>query len=330
MDDHYIITVEDDKHQRKYNVHKFVKKALLYAGIFLGTIFFIGFGAILYLSLSIDDIEKNRESLKNAYNLLAQESELLVQRHNKLKKNYNQTQEDLQKKREHLANLMTTLGEIENMMGIVPDENLTIDQRINLTKISSEQRATMLQFIPNGSPILYKRITSSYGNRIHPITHKKEYHKGIDLKADINTPIYATADGIVEWASLHRKSGYGKLIIIQHNYGFKSVFGHLNKIVVHTREFVKKGDLIGYSGNTGLSSGPHLHYELRYFYQTLNPLPFMKWNRKGYNEIFKKVHNVPWSAVIKATSNVHIVKPTKTVLRSKEQEKQHQQKVGKK
>jgi murein DD-endopeptidase MepM/ murein hydrolase activator NlpD len=321
MDDHYIITIKDDKEVKKYNVHKFVKKAILYAALFLGSIFVLGFGTILYLSLSIDDIEKNRESLKNAYYLLVKESDTLVQKHNTLKKNYRDTKEALQKKREKLEDLTVALNEIETMMGIEKDLNQSVEQRVNAAKISSEHRATILQFIPNGAPIVYKRVTSPYGNRIHPIRHTKEFHKGIDLQASMNTPIYATADGIVEWASMHKKSGYGKLIIIQHNYGFKSVFGHLNKIVVKTREFVKKGQLIGYSGNTGLSSGPHLHYELRYFYQTLNPLYFMKWSMENYNEIFEKVKNVPWSSIIEATSNVRIINPTQTVTLSKEEEK---------
>ena len=321
MDDHYIITIKDDKETKKYNVHKFVKKAFLYATAFLATIFIVGFGTILYLSLSIDDIEKNREGLKNAYYLLVKKSDELVAQHNSLKKSFVQTQDALLEKREKLEELRATVSEIETMMGIDTDTNQSVEQRVNSAKISSEQRATLLQLIPNGKPMLYVRVTSRYGNRIHPIKHTKEFHRGVDLKANMNTPIYATADGVAEWAGMHKKSGYGKLIILQHSYGFKSVFGHLNKIVIKSRQFVKKGQLIGYSGNTGLSSGPHLHYEVRYFYQTLNPKYFMEWSMENYNEIFKKVKAVPWNSIIEASKHMQVTQPTKTIPLTREEEK---------
>ena len=321
MDDHYIITIKDDKEIKKYNVHKFVKKAFLYASAFLATIFILGFGTILYLSLSIDDIEKNREGLKNAYYLLVKKSDDLVAKHNNLKKSFVETQDALENKREKLEELTISVSEIETMMGIHADTNQSVEQRVNSAKISSEHRATLLQLIPNGIPMIYKRVTSKYGYRMHPIKLKREFHKGIDLKAKMNTPIYATADGVAEWAGMHKKSGYGRLIIIQHSYGFKTIFGHLNKIVIKSRDFVKKGQLIGYSGNSGLSSGPHLHYEVRYFYQTLNPKYFMEWSMENYNEIFKKIKLVPWNPIIKATEHIQVTKPTKTIPLTREQEK---------
>ena len=110
----------------------------------------------------------------------------------------------------------------------------------------------------------------------------------------------ATADGIVEYAGFHKRSGYGNLLIIDHNFGFKTLFAHLHKIVVKNGDFVKKGQIIAYTGNTGLSNGPHLHYEIRYIGVVLNPLNFIKWNLKNYSYIFKKEKKVKWKAIIKA------------------------------
>ncbi len=100
--------------------------------------------------------------------------------------------------------------------------------------------ATLLQFIPSGSPVDYKGITSKFGNRIHPTLNRKEFHRGLDMKAKMKTPVYATADGIVEYSGYHQKSGFGNLVILQHNYGFRTYFGHLNNVVIKSGKFVKK------------------------------------------------------------------------------------------
>jgi murein DD-endopeptidase MepM/ murein hydrolase activator NlpD len=127
----------------------------------------------------------------------------------------------------------------------------------------------------------------------------------------MRTPIYATADGIVEWAGYHKQSGYGKLIILQHNYGFKTYFGHLNKIVVKSGKFVKKGDLIAYSGNSGMSNGPHLHYEVRYMSRAVNPYWFVKWDIKNYKEIFEKEKRIPWQSLVTAITQIRMLKQIK-------------------
>jgi murein DD-endopeptidase MepM/ murein hydrolase activator NlpD len=125
------------------------------------------------------------------------------------------------------------------------------------------------------------------------------------MKAPMKTPIYATADAIVEWAAKHKRSGYGNLIILDHSFGFKTYFGHLNKIVVKSGQFIKRGDLIGYTGNSGMSNGPHLHYEVRFVQRALNPFWFVKWNIASYNSIFEKEKNVPCQSLITATTRLH-------------------------
>ncbi|WP_434658509.1 M23 family metallopeptidase [Sulfurimonas sp. NW9] len=141
------------------------------------------------------------------------------------------------------------------------------------------------------------------------------------MKAKFNTPVYATADGIVEWAGLHRRSGFGKLVILEHVYGFKSYFGHLNKIVVKSGQFVKKGDLIAYTGNSGLSNGPHLHYEIRFIHRALNPYYFIKWTQQNYDEIFKKEKKIPWQSLIMATSRIKVIKQMQTQQLSQPEQK---------
>jgi len=306
MNDHFTVTIHDDNGVKQFNLHKFVKRAMLYAALFIAVVAFTGIATILYLNANVQEIEKNIIEVKASYGELQKKNDIL-------NKNIKENQRVLITKKNELDELSESLSEIESMIGLSTDLNVTLEERVNATKLNTEHRTTLLQFIPNGSPIEYKGITSKYGYRTHPVLNRKEFHRGSDMKAKKNTPVYATADGMVEWAGMHKKSGYGRLIILEHNYGFKSYFGHLNKIVVKSNKFVKKGDLIAYTGNTGMSSGPHLHYEIRYIHKTVNPFWFIKWTLENYDEIFLKEKKIPWQSLIKATAHVKVPKPTQTL-----------------
>lgn len=123
--------------------------------------------------------------------------------------------------------------------------------------------------IPSGKPTEYKRISSPFGTRIHPISRKKHTHKGVDLAAPKMTPVYATGDATVTFAG--RNGGYGNFIKLNHGNGYKTAYAHLHKIVVRKNQQVSKGDLIGYVGTTGQSTGNHLHYEMYYKDQLMDP-----------------------------------------------------------
>ena len=313
MNDHFTVTIHDDNGVKQFNLHRFVKRAILYAALFLGVVSLSGVGTILYLNSKVDDIKENIEEVEIKYSLLQAKN-------SNLHESMESTKLALLDKKKELDELSNSLSEIEALIGLSPIESTTIKERVNATKLSSNHMAVLLQFIPNGSPIEYKGITSKYGYRIHPTLKRKEFHGGSDLKAAMKTPVYATADGIVEWAGFHKRSGYGRLIIIEHNYGFKSYFGHLNKIVVKSTKFVKKGDLIGYTGNTGMSSGPHLHYEIKFIHRTVNPYYFMKWTVENYEEIFEKEKKIPWQSLITATAHLKVVKQTQTQQSSQQEQ----------
>ena len=138
---------------------------------------------------------------------------LELQKKNKnLQTTMNDTRNSLLLKKQELNELSDSLAEIETMIGIAPVADTPLQERVNLTKLNSEHMATLLQLIPSGSPIEYKGITSKFGYRIHPTLNRREFHRGSDMRAKMNTPVYATADGIVEYAGLHKKSGFGKLV----------------------------------------------------------------------------------------------------------------------
>jgi murein DD-endopeptidase MepM/ murein hydrolase activator NlpD len=118
-------------------------------------------------------------------------------------------------------------------------------------------------------PLMGPRLSSDYGNRRHPIKRVTQHHHGIDLAAPAGAPIRAIADGRVMFADPY--AGYGKLVVVQHKNGLTSHYGHCSRIAVQPGAFVRAGDIIGMVGSTGISTGPHLHFELRKEGSPVNP-----------------------------------------------------------
>ena len=121
---------------------------------------------------------------------------------------------------------------------------------------------------------LYGRITSNFGQRKDPFSGKKKFHCGIDLYANLGTPIRATASGRVIYSGW--KGGYGRVVIIRHKKGYLSVYAHNSKNLVKVNQVVKQGKVIAYSGMTGAVTGAHLHFEIRKYLTPLNPLKLLK------------------------------------------------------
>ncbi|WP_373069360.1 M23 family metallopeptidase [Sulfurimonas sp.] len=306
MDNHFTVTINDDNGVKQFNLHQIVKKLAWYV---LGFFTFIGLfaiGTIIYLDYSVEQIEEKKKNTELAY------AELKA-KNDKLDKSMKETQVALFLKKKELNEVSDSLSEIETLIGISPVDETSLQDRVSKTKLNSEHMASLLQFIPNGSPVNYTGVTSKFGYRIHPTLNRKEFHQGLDMRAKMQTPVYATADGVVEYAGYHKKSGFGNLVILEHNYGFKSYYGHLNKVVVKYGKFVKKGTLIAYSGNSGMSSGPHLHYELRFLHRTVNPYHFVKWTVANYKDIFEQEKKIPWQSLITATAHIKVPQPTQTL-----------------
>lgn len=150
------------------------------------------------------------------------------------------------------------------------------------------QKVKLLAAIPAIQPISNKQlvaIASGFGSRIHPIYKVRKMHTGIDFAAPIGTPIYATADGKIAEVSV-KFSGYGKMIVIDHGFGYKTRYAHMHDFAVRSGQNIKRGELIGYVGDTGISTAPHLHYEVmmngvlinpvHYFFNDLTPAEYEK------------------------------------------------------
>ena len=194
----------------------------------------------------------------------------------------------------NLSALDKSLDELEKMLNLQLPENSSED-RFERLSLLTKQRLYLLNSIPNGLPIKAIRISDGFGMRYHPIKKIRAMHKGIDYKALKGTPVYAPADGVVE--TVIRRSGSGKFIKIGHNFGFQSSYSHLSKFLVKRGEYVHKGQKIAESGNTGQSTGPHLHYEILYLSKAINPRDFVTWNIANFEKIFTKVESVKWASL---------------------------------
>ena len=131
----------------------------------------------------------------------------------------------------------------------------------------------MLASIPAVMPISnkdLKRTASGWGFRIHPVYKIRRFHYGMDFTAPVGTEIYATGDGVVKEVETSR-TGFGKCVVIDHGFGYETLYGHMNEFNVKVGQTVKRGSVIGYVGNSGTSTGPHVHYEVHKNGKAVNP-----------------------------------------------------------
>ena len=173
-----------------------------------------------------------------------------------------------------IANATRTLDALGRVASLQEDSYADI-----LQKYKSNQK--LFAHIPAIDPIRGGIISDGFGMRFHPILHMRLMHEGIDLVADVGTHVHATGDGVVSYVG--QRGGYGNVVEIDHGFGFSTVYGHLEKALVREGQKVKRGQVIALSGDTGLSTGPHLHYEVIKNGVHVNPTAYF-FNGREYNE----------------------------------------------
>ncbi|MFA7687105.1 MAG: M23 family metallopeptidase [Moheibacter sp.] len=180
------------------------------------------------------------------------------------------------------ANIVT---EVSKNIDILNKQLVIHSKSLDEIVMSAKEKEKMLSHLPAIQPVAnkdLKRLASGFGMRLHPILKIGKMHNGLDFSAHVGTPIYATGDGKVK--SVGRHGGYGNVVVISHGYGYETLYAHMSKFKVRKGQKIKRGDVIGTVGNTGLSTGPHLHYEIHkdgkeidpisYFYQDVSPDEF--------------------------------------------------------
>ncbi|OXS61615.1 hypothetical protein B1A99_03085 [Cohnella sp. CIP 111063] len=159
------------------------------------------------------------------------------------------------------------IAELSQMLGELADS-----MEANLRK--AERRQAELDALPSAWPTVSRRLTSGFGYRSDPFTRKSAFHAGVDITGDVGDPIFAAGDGTVSEAGFNRTRG--NYIIIAHRTGLESHYLHLSKIGVKIGQRVERGDRIGEMGNSGRSTGPHLHFQIVASEKPVNPLPYLR------------------------------------------------------
>lgn len=232
------------------------------------------------------------------FNQLRDETEALKARYSKLEQA--EHEKDLQ-----VASLGSLAGEVSVLYGLKADPILTSNsagnfeqQQVGLSldqlhalRSSAQSGATMIAIGMNishpasmndwirasAAPALWPvmgRITSSFGERIDPFNGEGAFHRGVDISCDYGEPVIAPADGEVAFADF--MNGYGRAIILEHGHGLSTLYGHLSSFAVVAGQQIQRGDVIGYIGDSGRSTGPHLHYEVRINDVPVNPYKYLR------------------------------------------------------
>ena len=266
-------------------------------------IFFIAFQYIdspkeKYLRQQYDDLKENYSVFMERIKQLEMQMDEIENRDNNVYRSIFGSNpipdsvriKDMEKKNE--VKLVQQMGESELVVGIAAQlNNLSLRSAYQVVSFDAignmiKNKEKLLAAIPAIQPVSNKnlnRIASGFGYRIDPVYKERKAHMGLDFTAPQGTPIYATADGVVRDAGFNT-GGYGNRVVINHGFGYETLYGHMYRIKARVGEQIKRGEVIGYIGNTGKSTGPHCHYEVHrngmpvdpiyYFYNDLTPAQF--------------------------------------------------------
>lgn len=168
--------------------------------------------------------------------------------------------------------LATSLTSPEDTFGALRDLLQGLESRLNFVRRDVERREALANATPSIWPT-HGGLTGFFGGRSDPFTGEPGYHQGIDISTEKGQPIYATADGTVESATY--TGDYGNFIVLRHGFGLTTRYGHLSSFAAKTGQRVKRGDVIGYVGSTGRSTGAHVHYEILANGKLINPLQLL-------------------------------------------------------
>lgn len=275
------------KHFKKKLVTYFTVSVIFFSALIFGTFYLVS--GLLNNENDISILKDENKKLKG--NIL------------KLSKKYSDLEKELSSITEisdelRLATNLTPINTEERTFGIGGSSSLenfyddfsgeVSDALTNIDKVSQRfefekaqyneivsklnQNRAFYESIPAILPTNGKYSSDSYGMRIHPVLGVNKMHNGIDIITDVGTNVKSSGKGKVIFSG--SKPGYGLAVEIDHGFGYRTIYAHLSKIMVHEGQSVKRGEIIAKSGNTGLSTGPHLHYEVLHNGENLNPVEF--------------------------------------------------------
>lgn len=291
MRNHHQITISNYRGARHFTLSQLTRR-ILAVGLATGGILVLSGMAIIHvLNTKVGGLKAEVRALKEQSVSITTENQRLMEEQRRL-------ESAVEDKARAVLAMSDEIDNIEMLIGLKPQPNLPLHKRLNTAAQTALEKQLMLDSIPSGHPVESEEVTSGFGMRRHPIHQRMAMHGGVDLRAPRGTPVHVTADGVIERASNNEENGMGKMVRVVHNYGFTTVYAHLDKIEAQVGDYVRRGDLIGYAGSTGIASAPHLHYEVRYLQRRLNPRPFLQWSLEDYDVLFNKEDHVKWDSLV--------------------------------
>ncbi len=291
MKNRIFVSIVDETSLKQYNLHKIAKRLALYCALGLIVLIFGGFFLMSYLMGQVQQIHQVKIGLIEKYRSIYLQNQKL--------------KEQISAKSLELIDVSKKVLDLEEILDFSKNRETPASEE-KITQVPNLQdQLFLLQIIPNGSPLKeFKKIVSSK-ERLHPLKNKYGVDSGIDFLVAQGSPVFATADGIVELARQSTSiNGYGRFVKITHSYGFSSMYGHLSGVLVKKGEFVKKGQMIGYSGRSGSSAGERLYYEIRFLGSYQDALSFVRWGKDNFESIFQKKSSVYWNQLFWAIEDL--------------------------
>jgi len=266
-----IIVSYGGKKARSFRINlRLLKKVLLFS--LVGIMGFLSFSLFtfyqnLYLRGEVARLREEREELIAALELKSEKVAKM--------ESYKKKVEEIESKLASIDKFLKEKG-IVNIPRGVGGPAKTVDtldiNYLNFLQKEAHMFEEYLRNTPLGPPV-FGPLSSHFGYRRDPFTGRVEFHEGVDIRAPLGTPVRATADGKVIYVG--KLEGYGKTVIVEHRYGFRTLYAHLSKATVQPGEPVRSGQVIGYVGSTGRSMGPHLHYEVWRGSEKENPIKYI-------------------------------------------------------
>ncbi|PAF43555.1 M23 family metallopeptidase [Helicobacter sp. 11S02596-1] len=292
MQDKLVITIVDESGSKQFRLPKNTKKIIILCCAILGVIILASILLMKFLMQKIDEIALNKDIALSEYKYIYQKNDLL--------------KDQIKQKSEELTIVSQKIGDLENIVDLKKntDKDSVAFEKIDLSDLSESQKNLILSLIPNGEPLASYASKNSSSQRPHPIKLIKGVGSGYDFHTPAGTPVYATADGVIDLIRNNTNTGYGNLVKVTHSFGFSSIYAHLQKPVVQKGDFVQKGQIIGYSGHSGNSGGDTLYYEVRFLGKLLDPAIYTAWNANNFEEVFNNDTSIDWKSLFWAIGDI--------------------------
>ncbi|MDY0084166.1 MAG: M23 family metallopeptidase [Ignavibacteriaceae bacterium] len=275
------------KHFKKKVILYFTASVFVFSALIFGTFYLVSGlmsneNDVVILKNENKELKGNILQLSKKYSDLEKELSTITEISNQLRLATNLTPVNLEERTLGVGGSSSLEKFYSDFSGEVSDALNYIDkvskkfefeksQYNEIVRKLNENKA-FYESIPAILPTTGKYSSESYGMRVHPVLGVNKMHNGIDIITDVGTNVKSAGKGKVIFAGL--KHGYGLAVEIDHGYGYRTIYAHLSKILVHEGQNLKRGEIIAKSGNTGLSTGPHLHYEVLHNGENLNPIEF--------------------------------------------------------